>query len=148
MSAYDQQQEIVAELKKVMLGNTSHNVYEGSVDDGTKWTVEEGVSGKPFMAVNFAGFSQVPNKQKGITGAKFNSKDMVFTVSCIANTDGASRRLWDAMCARMIGFEPNNGGEIQEALYSTTGGINRLGSPTKYGAVQSFTFISNSFATC
>lgn len=148
MSAYDQQQQIVDELKKVRIGASTFNVYEGSVDDGTKWLVEEGTSGKPFIVVNFSGFSQVPKRQKHLTGAKFDSRDMIVTVSCIANTDRQSRQLWSTMCDTLLGFAPTNAGELQSALYSTTGGIGRLGSPTKFGAVQSFTFISNSFATC
>lgn len=148
MSAYDQQQEIVTKLRTIQFGPTTLNVYTGAVDDGTQWTVEEGTSGKPFMAVQFAGFAQVPKSQKHITGAKHNSRDMVFSVTCIANDDDSTRKLWDKVCTTMIGFEPNNAGEIQEALFASPGKINFLGSPTKYSAIQSFTFISNSFATC
>lgn len=148
MSAYDQQQEIIAELRKIKFGPDSINVYPGAVDDGTKWLVEEGTSGKPFMAVQFAGFAQVPKRQKHITGAKHNSREAVFSVTCIASDDDSARKLWDRVCTQMIGFEPQNAGEIQEALFASTGKISFLGSPTKYSAIQSFTFNSNSFATC
>lgn len=148
MSAYDQQQEIIAELKKIKFGPDFINVYSGAVDDGTKWTVEEGESGKPFMTIQFAGFAQVPKRQKHLTGAKYNSKEMVFSVTCIANDDESTRQVWDRVCTTLTGFEPQNAGEIQEALFASLPKITYLGSPTKYSLIQSFTFNSNSFVTC
>lgn len=148
MSVYDQQQEIKAELEKIRIGPTGFKVYEGAVDDGEKWTVEEGLSGVPFMALQFAGFSQTPKNIKHMTGARHNSNDMIFSVTVVANTDGTTRKLWDKVCTALIGFEPTNSGEIQPALFASSGKISFLGSPTRYTSIQSFTYISNSYAPC
>lgn len=145
MSAYDQQQEIKAELEKIRIGPTGFKVYSGAVDDGEKWLVEEGVSGKPFMALQFGGFSQTPKNMKHMTGARHNSRDMIFSVTCIASDADTANKLWDRVCTSMLGFVPTNAGEIQEALFASTGKISFLGSPTRYTSIQSFTFISNSF---
>lgn len=148
MSVFDQQQEIVEELKKIRIGTTSFSVYEGAVDDGEKWVVEEGVSGKPFMAIQFSGFSQVPKSMKNMTGARHNSRDMIFSVTCVASDDRSARQLWDKVCTQLTGFVPTNAGEIQEALFASPGKISTLGSPSRYSSIQTFTYISNSFASC
>lgn len=148
MSAYDQQQEIIAELEKIRIGPTAFKVYEGVVDDGEKWLVEEGVSGKPFLAVQFGGFAQTPMRLKHMTGARHNSRETIFSVTIVANSDRQTRQLWDKACTQLLGFQPTNAGEIQEALFASPGKISFLGSPTRYTSIQSFTFLSNSFATC
>lgn len=145
MSVYDQQQQIIAELKQITFGPDSIAVYEGAVDDGKQWLVEEGLSGKPFMAVQFGGFAQTPKNMKHMTGARHNSRDMIFSVTCIASDDSSARKVWDKVCTRLLGFVPDNAGEIQEALFASPGKISFLGSPTRYTSIQSFTFISNSF---
>jgi hypothetical protein len=148
MSAYDQQQEIIAELKKVTFGPTPIQVYEGAVDDGTQWLVEMGVNSPPYMTIQFGGFAQTAKNIKSLVGARHNSREVIFSVTFVGTKDADTRKVWDKACTQLIGFVPQNAGEIQEAMFASPGQISFLGSPSRYTSIQSFTFLSNSFATC
>lgn len=145
MSVVDQQDEIVTQLKTIAFGPTSISVTEGATGDQEMKEIIAGVGEKPFIVVNFAGFSQTARRMKHMTGAKYNSREAIFSVTCVANTDRETRQVWEKVLEKMEGFEPTNAGEIEPALFASTGAISFLGSPTRFTSIQTFTFISNSF---
>lgn len=145
MSVLDQQDEIVAQLRTIAFGPTLIDVVEGATSDEEMKVVIAGMGMKPFIVVNFAGFSQTARRMKHMTGAKYNSREGIFSVTCVANTDRVTRQVWEKVLEKMEGFEPTNAGEIEPALFASTGKISFLGSPSRFTSIQTFTFISNSF---
>lgn len=120
------------------------DVYEGQVDDDTSVPLIEGTNKiKPYISVNFGGTVQAPKRYKGLCGAKEDTQEADVVIQCVASTDNDARKLLSIVDALILGFQPTNCGELQPALYGGTGKISSLGAPTRYAAVQVYSYFVN-----
>lgn len=147
--SFQAQEEITARVKTVRVSGSSLDVHEGIVDDNYLISIlPSTTSFKPVVVITYGGATETAKKYKHIVGAAHNSEMEIFTVTVIGTEDKSARRAMDAVKKLIVGFEPTNCGEITRALYASTTGRSTLGSPTRYTAVQSFTYMSNSDIAC
>lgn len=145
MSYVDVQDEIVALLKTIPNVKT----YQGHTDDEVLIEVDSSADKiKPFNTISFGGMVDPGRNINGITGAKQDTHMVSIVVRSVANSDRDSQRLWQRVWNLLIGYRPQNSGEINAALYGGVGEISSLGNPTRYAAVQSYKFYINSDFGC
>lgn len=99
---------------------------------------------KPFIVVNFGNRVKPGRKVNGIVGARADSHTVTFSVYAVANTEANAQAVLEETWNRLIGFTPENCGQITAALYGGTGEISITGSPTRHVAVQVYTMLLNS----
>ena len=142
--SFQAEEEITAQVKTTQVGNSSFEVFEGIVDDEYHIPVAEtGHAFKPVIVITHGGATETAKRYQHLCGASRDSEIKIFTVTVIGSEDSSVRRVMDRIKRKLIGFEPYNSGEIRLALYATTNGRDTKGSPTRYTAVQTFTYMSN-----
>ena len=99
---------------------------------------------KPFIVINFGNRIKPGGRVNGIVGARADSHMVTFVVHAIANTEANAQAVLEEAWNRLIGFTPENCGQITAALYGGVGEISITGSPTRHTAVQAFTMMINS----
>lgn len=99
---------------------------------------------KPFIVINFGNRIKPGGRVNGIVGARADSHTVTFVVHAIANTEANAQAVLEEAWNRLIGFTPENCGQINAALYGGVGEISITGSPTRHTAVQAFTMMINS----
>lgn len=138
--SYAASQEILARIKTI----PHVDVYEGQVDDDASVPLIIGTNKiKPYISVNFGGTTQAPKRYKGVCGAKGDTQEADTVIQCVASTDDGARKLLSIVDGLILGFQPTNCGELQPALYGGTGKISSLGAPTRYAAVQVYSYFVN-----
>lgn len=141
MSYVDVQDEIEALLKTIPNVKT----YRGHTDDEALLEMDASADKiKPFNTISFGGLVEPGRSVNGIVGAKMDTHMVSIVVRSVANTDRDSQRLWQRVWDLLIGYKPQNCGEINAALYGGVGEISSLGNPTRYAAVQSYKLYLNS----
>lgn len=98
----------------------------------------------PFIVINFGNRIRPGGRVNGIVGARADSHIVTIVVHCIANSQGIADNVSEEAFNRLIGFTPDNCGEISPALYGGVGEIGSAGSPTRYSSVQAYTMMINS----
>lgn len=142
--SFQSEEEITALVKTVSIGSDTFSVHEGIIDDDYLITiVPDSHSFKPVIVITYGGGTETARRYQHMVGAAKDSEQKIFTVTVIGSEDKSTRRVIDRVKKAVIGFEPTNCGEIRPALYASTSGRSTLGSPTRYTAVQSFTYMSN-----
>lgn len=138
LNVFNAQDEITALLKTIPSGAETIAVYEGALTDEAmaEYVAEQGI--KPFIVVNYSSLAQPPVRHKGACGAAHDIAEMQIIVQCIADTSRNARRVWAEINKRLKGFKPQSSGELSPALFMSTGGVNFLGSPTRYSLVQTY----------
>ena len=140
MSYLDNQDEITAVLKSI----PNVDVHEGQMsDEAFTALIADSNQLKPFITISFGGLLDPRKRVNGIVGAKANSQDTTFVVRTVASTDRTARRAMQLVLDKVIGFVPTNCGEIDTALFGSTGQISSLGNPTRFASVQAFRFLVN-----
>lgn len=146
---FSSQDEITRVLGGIKWRTGNIGVYEGQFDDDELFAISNSQEGNaPFIVANFAGSMQAPQVYHGVTGARFNTSQSMFTVQVVYTEPRITRRVLDQINAKLIGFSPEGCGEVCPGLYASPGKINALGTPTRYSAVQSYTYYFNSNAVC
>lgn len=141
MSYLAVQDEIVALLKTI----PHVDVYEGNMsDEAFAALLANSDSLRPFITVAFGGKIKPTRSVNGITGAKAHSHDVTIVTRCVASTDRNSRVVNQLVEDKLLGYVPDNCGEIHAALYGGTGQVSSLGNPTRYAAVQAWSLLVNS----
>ena len=140
------QKQILGMLKDIPNGpGKTVKVHEGQATDEYIAKIIEGTDQvDPFIAVNFGTRIKPGGRINGIVGARADSYIVTIVVHAIASTQGGANNVSEEVWNRLIGFTPENCGEITPALYGGVGEISSAGSPTRYSAVQAFTMIINS----
>lgn len=121
------------------------DIYAGQVDDDESVPLIEGTNKiKPYITVNFGGGVQAPKRFKGLCGAKEDIQEGDVVVQCVASSDTEARKLLSIVDRLILGYQPLGvNGELQPALYGGTGKISSLGAPTRYAAVQVYSYFVN-----
>ena len=143
--SFQAEEEITARVETVTVsGGGNFSVHEGIIDDDFLIKIlPTSHSFKPVIVITYGGGTETARKYQHMCGASMDSENSIFTVTVIGTEDKSTRRVIHAVKRLLIGFEPTNCGEIRPALYASTNGRSTLGSPTRYTAVQSFTYMSN-----
>lgn len=120
-------------------------VHEGQATDEYVAKIIEGTDQvDPFIAINFGNRIRPGGRVNGIVGARADSHIVTIVVHCIANSQRIANAVSEEAYNRLIGFMPDNCGEISPALYGGVGEISSAGSPTRYSSVQAYTMMINS----
>lgn len=147
--SFQSEEEITEQVESLRIDGSSFDVHEGIIDDDYLITIlPPSHSFKPVVVITYGGGTEAPRRTQHIVGAAHNSTQRIFTVTVIGTEDKSVRKVIHELNKILIGFEPTNCGEIRPALYATTNGRSTLGSPTRYTAVQSYTYLSNSDIAC
>lgn len=142
--SFASEEEITARVKSVKVGGSSFDVHEGIIDDDYLISIlPTSHSFKPVIVMTYGGGTETARRYQHLCGAAMDSEQKIFTVTVIGTEDKSTRRVIDQVKKSLKGYEPTNCGEIRPALYASTTGRSTLGSPTRYTAVQSFTYMSN-----
>ena len=143
--SFQAEEEITARVKTVTVsGGGDFSVHEGIIDDDFLISIlPTSHSFKPVIVITYGGGTETARKYQHMCGASMDSENSIFTVTVIGTEDKSTRRVIHEVKRLLKGFEPTNCGEIRPALYASTNGRSTLGSPTRYTAVQSFTYMSN-----
>lgn len=143
------QEELLTQMGGLKWKGSTISVYEGQFDDDQQYKIITAQEGdKPFIVVNFSGTLQAPRGYHGIMGAAHDTSQTMFTVQVVHTTSKITRQVLDMLNQKVIGFVPNGCGEVSPGLYASPGKINALGTPTRYSAVQSYSYYVNSNAIC
>lgn len=146
---FKSQDEITAQLKGIKWGASTIKVYDGQFDDDELFKIAENQEGlAPFIVTNFSGELQSPMRMHGIVGASRDTSQTMFTVQVVHTNSRITRQVMDQINQKIKGFVPTGCGEVNVGLYASPGKINALGTPTRYSAVQSFSYYVNSNAIC
>ena len=140
---YTSQEQILARLRQAF---SPVVVYEGLVDDNEAFEVYKAHEGTPVLVVNFSGDVQAPYRHKGLVGAAYDTNEIQCIVQVVSTVQAVSNRVLSKVKRVLLGFEPEGCGELTPALYSASGKINTLGTPTRYTSVQIFRYFVNSNA--
>ena len=142
--SFQAEEEITAQVRAVRVGTSGFDVFEGIVDDDYSiYVPDDSHSFKPVIVVTHGGSTETARKHQHIAGARYDSEMKIFSVTVIGSEDSSVRRVMDKVKRQLIGYEPYNSGEVRLALYASTNGRATVGSPTRYTAVQTFTYMSN-----
>lgn len=138
---YASDQDIFARIKTIPHVDT----YEGQVDDDASVPLIEGTNKiKPYISVNFGGAVQPPKRFKGVCSVKEDIQEGDVVVQCVASSDTEARKLLSIVDKLIHGYQPlGTSGELDHALYGGTGKISSLGAPTRYAAVQVYSYFVN-----
>lgn len=140
MSYLAEQDEIVARLRTLQ----HVDVHEGHLSDEEFAVLLEGSDQiKPFITVSFGGNIKARTSVRGITGAVANGKIGTIVIRAVASTDRTSRQVLELADTKILGFSPTACGEIDHELFGGVGLVSALGNPTRYSAVQSYSFLRN-----
>lgn len=142
MSALSASDEVIAHVKA---GVPNADIFDETVPDDDHMPLIPGTSTiKPHATISFGGLVKGPKRNDGIAGAKLNSREMDIVVRAVANNPRDCRRLLDLIDKLLVGFEPVNCGEIDSALYGSTGQVSGLGKPSRFAGVNVYTTTVNS----
>lgn len=146
MSYPQAQKQILGVLDAIPNGpGKTIKVHEGqATDEYVAEIIENTDQIDPFIAVNFGNRIKPGGRVNGIVGARADSHIVTIVVHCIANTQRTANLVSEAAWERLIGFMPDNCGEIAPALYGGVGEISSAGSPSRYSSVQAYTMMINS----
>lgn len=141
--SFQAEEEITARVRGLTtLGKL--DVFEGIIDDEYLISILPTThTFKPVVVITYGGATETARRYQHLCGAAMDSEIKIFTVTVIGTEDNSTRRVIHEVKKALKGFVPTNCGEIRLALYATTNGRSTLGSPTRYTAVQSFTYMSN-----
>lgn len=132
--------QIMARAKEL----THLDVFEGGVPDGWKPAIISGTTQiKPYIVMDFAGVTEAPKGNQGITGAALDGFLQQFSSHSVASTKASARAVNTALLQKLLGFEPTNCGEIRAAFFAGIGESSTLADPARYSAAQSYRFIMN-----
>lgn len=142
MSAYTAASETLAHVRA---GLPHVDIFDEAVADEDQMPVIEGTATiKPHATISFGGLVKGPKKNDGIAGAKLNGREMDVVVRAVANNPDDCRNLLDRIDKLLVGFTPTNCGEIDSALYGSTGQVSGLGKPSRFAGVNVYTMTVNS----
>ena len=146
---FTSQDEITAQLKGIKWNGDTIKVYDGQFDDDELFKIAEAQEGNvPFIVTNFSGELQAPIRMHGIVGAAKDTTQTMFTVQVVYTNSRITRQVMDQINQKIKGFAPTGCGEVNVGFYASPGKINALGTPTRYSAVQSYSYYVNSNAIC
>jgi hypothetical protein len=141
VSYLDNQDEIVALVETI----PNVDVYRGQMsDEAFAALLTDSNQIKPFITISFGGLLDPRRRINGIVGAKANSQDTTFVVRTVGSTDRTAQKAMQLVLDKLIGFVPTDCGEIDTALFGSTGQVSSLGNPTRFASVQAFRFLVNS----
>lgn len=142
MSAYTAAKEVYEHIKA---GVPNADIFDESVPDDNEMPLIPGTATiKPHATISFGGLVKGPKKNDGIAGAKLNGREMDIVVRAVANNPNDCRNLLDRIDKLLLGFEPTNCGEVDSALYGSTGQVSGLGKPSRFAGVNVYTTTVNS----
>ncbi|ALY08388.1 hypothetical protein SEA_THUNDERCLAP_30 [Arthrobacter phage Thunderclap] len=142
MSAFTVASEVLAHIKA---GLPHVDIFDESVPDDNEMPVIEGTATiKPHATISFGGLVKGPKSNDGIAGAKLNGREMDVVVRAVANNPSDCRNLLNRIDALLVGFMPTNCGEVDSALYGSTGQVSGLGKPSRFAGVNVYTVTVNS----
>lgn len=140
MSYLAEQDQIVALLKTI----PHVDIHRGHLSDEEFAVLVEGSDQiKPFITVSFGGNIKARTSVRGIVGAVANGKIATIVVRAVASTDRTSMQVLELADQKLLGFTPTGCGEIDHELFGGVGLVSSLGNPTRYSAVQSYSFLRN-----
>lgn len=141
MSALTAATEILARLRTI----PNVAIYDEAVPDEAHIPKIQGTDSiVPHLTVSFSGQVRGSRRNDGIAGAALNGREMDTVIRAVASNPGDCRKLLDICEEKLLGFVPTNCGELDVALYGSTGQISGLAQPTRYAGVQVYTCIVNS----
>lgn len=141
MSYFQVQDQIIARIKEI----PHVDIFEDDMtDEAFAQLLANSNQIKPFITISFGGLLDPRRRINGIAGAKTHSQDTTFVIRCVASTSRTARQAMQLVWDKIIGFVPDNCGEIQTALFGGTGQVSSLGNPTRFASVQAFRLLVNS----
>jgi len=142
MSAFTAATEVLAMIRA---GVPTVEIFDENVPDDDEMELIPGTSTiKPHATVSFGGLVKGPKKNDGIAGAKLNGREMDIVIRAVANNPHDCRNLLDRIDKLLLGFTPTNCGEVDSALYGSTGRVSGLGKPSRFAGVNVYTTTVNS----
>lgn len=142
MSAESAASEIYAHI---VAGVPHAEIFDEAVPDDNDMPVIPGTSTiKPHATISFGGLVKGPKNNDGIAGAKLNGREMDIVVRAVANNPRDCRKLLQLIDELLVGFVPTNCGEVDSALYGSTGQVSGLGKPSRFAGVNVYTTTVNS----
>lgn len=100
------QDEIVAKLKEL-----PQDVYENGVPEDAKLVYSNGTM-LPFIVPFFGGYAQAIDG-RGITSVRQDLGESWVVVQCVGPTERSARQVADLVRDKLIGFIPNDAGELR-----------------------------------
>lgn len=141
MSYSDVQDEIVAKLKTI----PGVDVHESVMSDNVQALIKSTGQMKPFLAVDFGALVNSHRKgTTGIVGAAYNTYEGNAIVHSVASDGRTARRVIQSVVDVLLGFVPNNCGEMVPETYGGVGATSVMVAPSRYSQVQPFVFLVNS----
>jgi hypothetical protein len=100
------QDEIVLKLKEL-----PQSVYENGVPDDAKLVYSNGTM-LPFIVPFFGGYAQAIDG-RGITSVRQDLGESWVVIQCVGPTERSARQVADLVRDKLIGFTPNDAGELR-----------------------------------
>lgn len=142
MSAFTAANEVLAMIRA---GVPHAEIFDENVPDDDNMPLIPGTATiKPHATVSFGGLVKGTKRNDGIAGAKLNGREMDIVIRAVANNPHDCRNLLNRIDQLLVGFVPTNCGEVDSALYGSTGQVSGLGKPSRYAGVNVYTTTVNS----
>lgn len=140
MSAFTAADEVMVRLREI----PHVQFYDEAVPDEAHLPLIPGTDSiVPHVTVSFGGQVKGSRRNDGIVGAAYNGREMDVVIRAVGNNPRDCRKLLDLCEGKLLGFTPTNCGELDVALYGSTGQISGLAQPSRYAGVQVYTCTVN-----
>lgn len=141
MSALTAAAEVLALLRTI----PNVEFFDEAVSDEAHLPLIPGTDAiKPHATVSFGGQVKGSRNNDGIAGARLNGREMDIVVRAVSSNPSDCRKLLQLCEDKLLGFVPTNCGEIDVALYGSTGQVSGLAQPSRFAGVQVFSCVVNS----
>jgi hypothetical protein len=128
--------EIIAKLKEL-----PQTVYENGVPDDAQLPYSNGAM-LPFLVPFFGGYSRALDGQ-GIISSRQDLGESYVIIQCVGPTERSSRQVADLVRDKMMGFKPNDAGELVPAGNSRFITPDFSSRPAKYISEVTFRYAVN-----
>lgn len=129
------QDQITAKLREL-----AQDVYETAAPDDSKLRFDDAGNLLPYIVVQYS--DMYPGTANGITGARYDSGKSYAIATCVSGNQRASRQVADLVRDKLVGFTPDDAGEIRFAGGSIDYS-NPDAKPNRYVTEVGFTFVVN-----
>lgn len=128
--------EIITRLKQL-----PQTVYENGVPDDAQLPYSNGAM-LPFLVPFFGGFARALDGH-GIISSRQDLGESYVIIQCVGPTERSSRQVADLVRDKMMGFKPNDAGELTPAGNSRFITPDFSSRPAKYISEVTFRYVVN-----
>lgn len=122
------------------LATLPQDVYETTAPEDSKLKFDTNGMILPYVVIEFGEMTEMPIG-RGIISSKYNVNESYVLVSCVAPTQRAARQVADLVRDKLVGFIPQDAGELRMIGASPLTGLDA--KPNRFVSQLGFTFPVN-----